>query len=310
MHILILTTQLLFVPVVSPLCVGIIRKVKAFLQNRKGASIVQPYRDFWKLLHKDEARSSDASWIFSFAPFVVFATSIFLGAIIPLSIQGGNVLSVLGDFLVLIYAVALATFFIALGGLDVGNAFGDIGSSREMTFAAVVEGGLLFSFLPLAILSGSTNLFQMFVHAQQATGKEVIVIVISGLAFFIALLAENARYPFDNPSTHLELTMVHEAMIIEHSGKGLALMEWGSANKLVIFLVLAVNLFVPWTSAFAFLGSGYAAGFLSMFLKLIIAAGIVGIIESSMPKLRFFRLPELLFTSFALGVIALVIAII
>lgn len=309
MNILLLTVQLLFVPLVAPLCIGVIRKLKASLQNRRGASVLQPYRDFWKLLHKDEARSRDASWIFSFAPIVVFATSLLLGAIVPLSLEA-NIFSILGDFLVVVYIVALGTFFIALGGLDVGNAFGDIGSSREMTFAAIVEGGVLFSFLPVAIVSGSTNLLAMFTHVQTTTGKEAIVVAISGLAFFIALLAENARYPFDNPSTHLELTMVHEAMIIEHSGKGLALMEWGSANKLVIFLLLAVNVFVPWGGTFDFLGTGVFATLGATFLKLLLAAGIVALIESSMPKLRFFRLPELLFTSFALGVTALVIAVI
>jgi formate hydrogenlyase subunit 4 len=234
--------QLLFVPLCAPLVIGWIRKIKAKLQNRQGASVFQPYSDLWKLFHKDEAVSSDASWIFFFAPRIVFAVTLVAAAIIPV-ILGSNLLGSLGDFIVLIYLIALGTFFLALGGLDAGNAFGDLGSSREMTLAAVTEGGLFFSLLPVAIFAGSSNMTEMLAGGQTASGIHVIALLIAGCAFFVALLAENARYPFDNPSTHLELTMVHEAMIIEHSGKSLGLMEWASANKLVVFLVLFAQCF-------------------------------------------------------------------
>lgn len=296
--------QLLFVPLLAPFIIGWIRKIKARLQNREGASVTQPYKDLWKLFHKDEAVSEDASWIFFFAPRIVFAVTLVAAAIVPVVI-GGDLSSSLGDFIVLIYLIALGTFFLALGGLDVGNAFGDMGSSREMTLAAVTEGGLFFSLLPIAILAGSSNMTAMLTHAQATTGTSAIALFIAGCAFFIALLAENARYPFDNPSTHLELTMVHEAMIIEHSGKSLGLMEWAAANKLMLFLILFVNMFFPWGTVIPNdIGSlFFQLGFLS--IKILVAAAFIALLESATPKLRFFKLPELLFTSFALGIIAL-----
>lgn len=307
MTILITTIQLLFVPALAPLVVGWIRKIKAIMQNKQGASILQPYKDIWKLWNKNEMASEDASWIFFAAPRIVFAVTLAVGAIIPIFLSH-SYLGSLGDFIVIIYLFALATFFLALGGLDVGNAFGDMGSSREMTLAALTEAGLFFSLLPAAIIAGSTNLTTMFVGSSDIGGVHILALMISGVAFFIALLSENARYPFDNPSTHLELTMVHEAMIIEHSGKSLGLMEWAAANKLLIFLILAVNMFFPWgtpapTDIPKLL---YALLFLSA--KVLIAATIIAIIESTIPKLRYFRLPELLLTSFVLGVTALALA--
>jgi formate hydrogenlyase subunit 4 len=301
--------QLLFVPALAPFIIGWIRKIKARLQNREGASVFQPYRDLWKLFQKDEAVSEDASWIFFFAPRIVFAVTLVAGAMIPI-IVGSTLLGSLGDFIVLIYLIALGTFFLALGGLDVGNAFGDMGGSREMTLAAVTEGGLFFALLPVAILAGSSNMSAMLMHTQTASGAGVIALLIAGCAFFIALLSENARYPFDNPSTHLELTMVHEAMIIEHSGKSLGLMEWAAANKLMLFLVLFVNMFFPWGIVVPDdIGSlFFQLGFLSV--KVLIAAAFIALLESTTPKLRFFKLPELLFTSFALGIIALVIVLV
>lgn len=301
-------TQILFVPLLAPLVIGWIRKIKARLQNRQGASVFQPYSDLFKLFHKDEAVSEDASWIFFFAPRIVFAVTLLAGAMVPIII-GANFSGAMSDFIVFIYVIALGTFFLALGGLDVGNAFGDMGSSREMTLAAVTEGGLFFSLLAVAILTESSNFSTMFIGAAGATGTSIIALCVAGVAFFIALLAENARYPFDNPSTHLELTMVHEAMIIEHSGKSLGLMEWAAANKLMLFLVLFVNIFFPWGTV---LPTGFGTFFLALlvvFVKVLIAAGIIAIIESTTPKLRFFKLPELLFSSFALSIIALVLVL-
>jgi formate hydrogenlyase subunit 4 len=304
-HITVIV-QLLFVPVLAPFIIGWIRKIKARLQNREGASVFQPYKDLWKLFQKDEAVSQDASWVFFFAPRIVFAVTLVAGAMVPIII-GSNILGSLGDFIVFIYLIALGTFFLALGGLDVGNAFGDMGSSREMTLAAVTEGGLFFALLPVAILTASSNMTTMLTHVQDASGTSIIALFIAGCAFFIALLSENARYPFDNPSTHLELTMVHEAMIIEHSGKSLGLMEWASANKLMLFLVIFVNMFFPWGTI---IPNGFESLLLMLgfvFLKVLVAAALIALIESATPKLRFFKLPELLFSSFALGIIALVL---
>ena len=308
MYYAILITQLLFVPAVSPLLIGCIRKIKAKMQNREGASVFQPYRDLRKLFKKDEILSKDASWISSFAPFIVFAVTLVVGAVIPV-VMSGSAWGGAGDFIVIIYLMALGTFFLALNGLDAGNAFGGLGSSREMTLAALTEGGLFFSLLPLAVIAGSTNLEHMLLHVETISAAGFVALFAAFCAFFIALLAENARYPFDNPSTHLELTMVHEAMIIETSGRSLGLMEWAAGNKLAIFLVLGANLFFPWGLGVpADLTMLLGALFVLLF-KVFALAAVVGVVESSMPKLRYFRLPPLLFASFVLGVIALVISV-
>lgn len=304
MSFILLIIQFLSVPILSPMLIGVVRKIKARLQNRKGASIFQPYRDLWKLFNKDEVISEDASWIFRFAPFIIFTITIIIGASIPLftNIFSNNLLS---DFLTIVYFIALSTFFLALAGIDVGSAFGGFGSSREMTVAALTEGGLIFSLLALALAAKSTNLFKI-VEAVASFGPIAFApIILAFAAFVIALLAETARFPFDNPATHLELTMIHEAMILEYSGKRLALIEWAAAGKFMIFLALGANLFFPWglTASIGF-GSAILA-LLIMFAKLLILALFVAVLESSIAKYRFFRLPDLLFTSFILSIIAI-----
>jgi len=301
---IIWTIQLILIPVLSPLVVGITRNIKAKFQNRKGASVFQPYRDLRKLLNKDEIISEDASWIFRFAPYIVFAVTLIIGASIPIfsAIFSNNLLS---DFLVIVYLIALGTFFLALSGMDAGSAFGGFGSSREMTVAALTEGGLIFSFLALAFAARSTNLFSIVDAVSSLSLSSFTPIILAFLGFIIAMLAETARFPFDNPATHLELTMIHEAMILEYSGKRLALMEWASANKFLIFLSLGANLFFPWGLA---ISSGFisvAAALAVYAAKILIFSLFVAVIESSIAKFRFFRLPDLLFISFILSVIAI-----
>ena len=302
--ILIWIIQLLFIPVLSPFFIGLTRKIKARMQNRRGASPFQPYFDLWKLFHKDEVISRDASWIFRFAPYLIFSTTIIIGVSIPL-ISTALPNTYTGDFLVVVYLIALGTFFLALAGIDIGGAFGGFGSSREMMVAALTEGGLLLALLTPALISGTTNLFAIS-QAIGALGFSAFPpVMMAFTGFFIALLAETCRYPFDNPATHLELTMIHEAMILEYSGKRLALIEWASANKYLIFIALGSNLFFPWGIA----GSTDVAE-VSLSLALFIGKGLVfcaaiAIIESSMAKFRIFRLPDLLFTSLIISVIAI-----
>jgi formate hydrogenlyase subunit 4 len=307
MHYVLIIIQILFVPIMAPLAVGVTRKVKAFMQGRQGASILQPYRNLAKLFQKDEVVSHDASMISRVAPYVVFASMLAIGALIPILPFGAEIGGLHGDFIVVISFVVLATFFIALYGLDAGNAFGGLGASREMTIASLTEAGLFFSILPLALLAGSTNLSSIFAHTGAGFADNGLVYVFAFFAFFIALLAENARYPFDNPSTHLELTMVHEAMIIEASGPSLGLFEWASASKLLIFILLGVNIFFPWGVAIYDLETGIFA-FGALLMKIVLLSAVIGLLESTTAKLRFFRLPNLLLTSFVLGVIALVLA--
>lgn len=304
MSYLIIALELIFVPALSPLMIGLIRLVKARLQGRRGAVIWQPYRNLWKLFHKEEVVSSDASWIFSISPFIVFASTLVLGAALPI-ISTQAALPALSDFLIIAYVVALGVFFLAIAGLDVGGGFGGLGASREMTLAALNEGGLLFSLLTVALIAKTTSLSSMIENVVSASPSMLVPLVLSGIAFLIALLAENARYPFDNPATHLELTMVHEAMILEYSGKRLALIEWASANKLLAFIIIGANLFIPWGVPVAFAGASTWLGIVFVVIKIAVIASLVAVIESSMAKLRFFRLPDLLFTSFLLAAIAI-----
>lgn len=304
MSVIVWTIQLLLVPLISPLFIGIVRKIKAKFQNRTGASIFQPYRDLWKLFHKDEVLSEDASWIFRFSPYLIYSVTIIVGASIPLftTVFHDNLLS---DMVVIIYLIALGTFFLALAGLDVGSAFGGFGSSREMTVAALTEGGLMFSMLALAFAAHSTNLFVIAETISSLSFFSFAPIILAFGAFIITMLSETARFPFDNPATHLELTMIHEAMILEYSGKRLALIEWASANKFLIFLSLGANLFFPWGLALTNGLSDILIALLLFAVKILVLSIFVAVLESSIAKFRFFRLPDLLFTSFILSIIAI-----
>ncbi len=291
--------QILATPVLSPLAIGIVRKVKARMQNKIGAGIFQPYYDIRKLFQKDESISRDASCVFLATPYIVFTVTLVVGASIPLLLGKATFPLVSGDFLTVVYLLALGTFFLALSGIDVGGGFGGFGASREMTIAAITEGGLLFSFLPLALFAQSTNLHTIAGVIAPLPVGIIIPLLLSGAAYLIALLAECARFPFDNPATHLELTMIHEAMILEYSGKKLALMEWAAANKFFIFLVIGANIFMPWTP------TAFVPAVIFVAVKIIILAIGIAVLESSIAKYRFFRLPDLLFGSFILGVIAI-----
>lgn len=296
--------QLLLIPILSPFFIGVTRKIKAIFQNRQGASVFQPYRDLWKLFHKDEVITKDASWITRCAPFLIFGSTIVIASGIPL-LTTAFANGWTGDFLVIVYLVAFGTFFLALAGLDSGGGFGGFGSSREMMVAALTEGGLLLSLFALALVSRTTNLIGISHATASLTLTSLPPIIMAFVGFFIALLAETARYPFDNPATHLELTMIHEAMLLEYSGKRLGLMEWASANKYLIFIALGANLFFPWGIAGSLGATALLSSLVVFILKALLFCGVIAIIESSMAKLRIFRLPDLLFTSFVLSIIAI-----
>ena len=295
-------------PAVSPLCIGVVRKIKARFQNRVGAGIFQPYRDLWKLFHKDEVISEDASWIFKCAPYIIFSTTVIIGASIPLFTTIFSI-NVLGDLLVVIYLIALGTFFLALAGMDVGSAFGGFGSSREMTVAALTEGGLMFSILVPAFSAHSTNLFAISGAVASFSFFAFAPMILALAAFIIAMLAETGRFPFDNPATHLELTMIHEAMVLEYSGKRLALIEWAAANKFFIFLALGANLFFPWGMSSSERLGDVPLALILFFAKILAFSVFVAVLESTIVKFRFFRLPDLLFTSFILSIIAMSLTI-
>ena len=297
------------VTALSPLTIGIVRKIKARVQNRVGASIVQPYRDLLKLFRKDEVVSEDASWVFMVAPYIVFGSTIAIASALPV-LSPLFTVPATGDVLIFAYLLAIGAFFLALAGVDVGGGFGGFGSSREMTIAALTEGGLILSLVAVAFLAGSTNFALMTLGVLQLHGIQLLPLFFAAIAFWISLLAENARYPVDNPATHLELTMVHEAMILEYSGTRLALMEWAAANKLMIFVVVFVNVILPWGTAPAIAPVPLAIAFIWFAIKALVALCAIAFIESGMAKFRIFRVPDLLFTSFILSVIAILLIVI
>lgn len=304
--LLLITAKILFVLLTSPLCIGIIRKAKARMQNRAGASIMQPYADLWKLFHKDEVIPSDASWIFRVTPYLLFGIGVLLPLAVPL-LTTAETVQLFGDFLVVVYLLALSTFFLALSGIDAGSAFGGFGSSREMTLAALTEGTMVFSFLPAVLLTHTTSLGIIAGSLTQLSFGNYFPVAIAAVGFGIALLAETSRMPFDNPATHLELTMIHEAMILEYSGKRLALVEWASANKLLFFILMAANVFFPWGIAHSALTVPALLVALGAVLgKIVVMLLIIAFIESRIAKLRLFRLPDLLLASFIFCVVALI----
>jgi len=302
-HYLLWMIQIALVPVVAPLGIGIINKLKARMQGRQGASILQSYRNLRKLLHKDEVIAKDASWIFRVAPFIVFGVTVLVGASIPLFSSMLHLPT--SDLLMVVYVLAIGVFFLALAGMDTGSAFGGFGASREVTLGAVAEGVLIFSVLPLVILGGTTNLVVLATGVTSGYVHHLIPILLAAFGFIVALLAEAKRFPFDNPDTHLELTMVHEAMILEYSGKRLALMEWAAANKLFIFSALAVNLFFPF-NLISSAGLGQVMiGVVVLLAKMLVVYVGIAVLESLIAKLRYFRLFHLLFVALILSVVAI-----
>ncbi len=288
----------------APGLVGVIRWMKARLQNRRGAPAWQPYLELRKLFAKEVVVSSNASWLSRAAPYVVFASTVAVTFLVPF-LAGPLPFDVVGDLLVVVYLLLLATFFLALAGLDSGSAFGGMGASREMTIAALAEPTIALSIFSLALAAGSTNLGQIVALTMARPASAVSPgHLLAFAALFIVTLAETGRLPIDNPATHLELTMIHEAMILEYSGRYLALIEWAAALKLLIFFSLLANLFVPWGVAVTLTPGALALALLSLVLKLLVLAAAVAVLETRVAKLRLFRVPELLSASFVLALLA------
>ena len=302
LNILLQTVLLLLL---APLLSGCIRNWKAKLQNRRGAPIWQPYSDLIKFFRKDMVISEHASWVFSFAPYVVFITALVAGLLVPMvTVQAP--LSLFGDVLALVGLLALGRFFLALGGLDPGSAFGGMGSSREMTIAAIAEPAMMLAIFTVAITAGSTDISHIVQVAQSPTWKVLNPThVMAFAALFIVLLAETGRIPVDNPATHLELTMIHEAMLLEYSGRYLALMEWGASIKQLVLMTLLVNIFFPIGMATDATPAALGIGALVYVGKLILIAAAVVVVETTNAKLRLFRVPDLLGAAFVLGTLAL-----
>ncbi len=304
MTVILEFSQALLALLLAPGLVGFVRWVKARLQNRRGAPIWQPYFELAKLFGKDVVMSNNASWLFRVAPYIVFASALAVTFLVPI-IAASLPFDAVGDLLVVVYLLLLGTFFLALAGLDPGTAFGGMGASREMTVAAIAEPTIALAIFGLALGAGSTNLGRIVT----ATLTNPAVAISPGhlLAFaalFIVTLAETGRLPVDNPSTHLELTMIHEAMILEYSGRYLALIEWAAWLKLTIFFSLLANLFVPWGLAVELTPAALAIAVVTLILKLAALGVVVALLETRIAKLRLFRVPELLGMSFVLALLA------
>jgi formate hydrogenlyase subunit 4 len=300
---IVLQTALLLA--LAPLISGCIRNWKARLQNRRGPRVVQPYFDLIKFLRKDMVISEHTSWVFSAAPYVVFITALLVGLMVPM-VTVSVPLSLFGGVLAVVGLLALGRFFMALGGLDPASAFGGMGSSREMTIAAIAEPALMLAIFTVAITVGSTDFSHIVASAQQS-GWDMLnpAHLMAFAALFIVLLAETGRIPVDNPATHLELTMIHEAMLLEYSGRYLALMEWGASIKQLVLMAILVNIFLP--VGLAADGSAAALGLgLAFFLgKILVLSAAVVLVETVNAKLRLFRVPDLLSAAFVLAAMAL-----
>ena len=292
----------------APGLVGLIRWLKARLQNRRGAPVWQPYLELRKLFAKEVVVSSNASWLFRAAPFVVFASTVAVAFLVPV-LAVPSPFDPVGDLLVVVYLLLLGTFFLALAGLDPGSAFGGMGSSREMTVAALSEPTVALAIFALALGAGSTNLGQIVARtmADPAAAVSPGYLLAFG-ALFVVTLAENGRLPVDNPATHLELTMIHEAMILEYSGRYLALIEWAAWLKVLLFFSLLGNLFVPWGVATVLTWAALGWALATLLAKLVVLALTLAVFETRVAKLRLFRVPELLAVSFVLAVLAITVS--
>ena len=304
-YVLILAQTLLAVAL-APALVGAIRWLKARLQGRRGAPPWQPYHELRKLFGKETLVSHTASWVFHATPFVLVGTSVVAASFVPLVLAPPDPW-VIGDLFALVYLLLLGTFFLALAGLDTGSPFGGMGASREMTVVALAEPTVAMAIVALAFNAGSTGFSQIVRHtiAEPALGLGPGHL-LGFAALFIATLAETGRLPVYNPSTHLELTMIHEAMVLEYSGPYLALVEWAASLKLLVFFALAANLFMPWGIALSVTPAALAIGLIAFIAKLATLAVAVAVLETRVAKLRLFRVPELLSASFVLALLAVI----
>ncbi|HXX09436.1 MAG TPA: NADH-quinone oxidoreductase subunit H [Pseudolabrys sp.] len=295
--------QMLLVLLLSPLLTGFVRKVKARLLRRRGPPLLQPYRDLVRLLRKEVVLADSASWLFRVIPYIVFAGTWVAVSLVP-TFRSGLLFSWSADLIALIALLGSARFFLALAGLDVGTSFGGIGSSREVMIASLAEPAMLMIVFTLALTAGSTQLSTMAAYMMSGQVGLRVSLGLALLALIIVAIAENARIPVDNPATHLELTMVHEAMVLEYSGRHLALIDFASELKLLLYVSVIACLFVPWGIAPP--DGGAAAitiGILSYVAKLFVGGFLLAVFETSIAKMRVFRVPAFLGAALMLGLL-------
>ncbi len=300
---LVQLVEMLVVLLFAPLLVGYVRKVKALLVGRRGPPVLQPYRDLLRLLRKEVVLAHSASWVFRVTPYLVFAATWVAAALVP-TFATGLLFSYAADMIAIVALLGSARFMLALAGLDVGTSFGGIGSSREMMIASLAEPAMLMVVFTLSLLAGSTQLSSIAAFMQGNVGLRVSL-ALALLALGMVAIAENGRIPVDNPATHLELTMVHEAMILEYSGRHLAMIELASHIKLLLYLSIIGCVFAPWHIAVSGQGAAaYLAGFVVYVGKLAAGGFLLAVFETAIAKMRVFRYSDFLGAALMLGLLA------
>jgi formate hydrogenlyase subunit 4 len=288
----------------APLLLGWINQCRAWLQNRSGAGVLQPYRNLIKLFYKDAVLAHGASPLFRVTPYILFACMWLAAALVPV-LATDLPLSPAVDVIALVGIFALARVFISLAGMDIGTAFGSLGARREMLVGFLAEPALLMVLFTASTISQSTSLITI---VETLAHKQFVLypsMTFASVAFIMVLLAENARVPVDNPSTHLELTMIHEAMILEYSARHLALVEWASALKLLAYMAIGIALFIPYGIAEAGNWDALPLAIALLTVKLMLCGAGLAFIEAISAKMRIFRVPEFMGTAFLLAVLGL-----
>ncbi len=287
----------------APLLTGFVRKLKARLLRRRGASIIQPYRDFARLLRKEVVLAENASWLFRVTPYLIFAVIWVAASLVP-TFATNLLFSWSADLIAIIALLGSARFFLALAGMDIGASFGGIGSSREMMIATLAEPAMLLVIFTVALVAGSTQLSTVATFMASADVGLRVSLAMALAALIIVAIAENARVPVDNPATHLELTMVHEAMVLEYSGRHLAMIELAAWLKLLLYVSLIACVFAPWKLAVA--GDSpvfYLAGAAAYLAKLAAGGALLAVFETATAKMRVFRVPQFLGAALMLGLL-------
>lgn len=304
--------QVLVVMVFSPLMKGILDRLKEWLQSKKGPSLFQPYRDIWKLFHKDEVVSEESSWVFRFTPYIVFVAPVFVTLLIPVLTDYPLFFAFMGDMLAGGSILALGGFFATLAAIDTGNPYGPMGASRTRMVGFLAEPVFMIVFFTVSFVAGSTIPYivqQAWVTpvANFFTPAHVLVL----LAFLMLIIAENGRIPVDNPSGHFELAMIDESKGLEYSGRGAALMKWGGCMKFFVLLCIFLNVLVcPWGLASGDAVWGLLLAIPLILLKMLVFVVILVVIESSLSKLRLFRIPEFMGAAFVTSVVAVIVQLI
>jgi formate hydrogenlyase subunit 4 len=295
--------QMLLVVLLAPLLTGLVRKMKARLLRRRGSPLLQPYRDMIRLLRKEVVLAHNASWLFRAAPYMIFSATWVAAALVP-TFATGLMFSWTADLIALVALLGSARFFLALAGMDVGTSFGGIGSSREVMIASLAEPAMIMIVFSLALLAGTTQLSGIAEYMLSSHVGLRVTLGLAAVALIMVGLAENARIPVDNPATHLELTMVHEAMVLEYSGRHLAMIELAASLKLLVYLSLIACIFLPFgiapsgdaTSRFALGAAAYSG-------KLFVGCLGLALFETAIAKMRVFRVPTFLGAALMLGLL-------